>query len=80
MGGMTVAMLIGSLVLLAAVAAAIYIGVRMTRPHRELEGADSARAVLDRRLAAGEIEPEDYYERESALRSSRPLTRARRAP
>jgi hypothetical protein len=30
----------------------------------------SARALLERRLAAGEIDVEEYYERESALRSA----------
>jgi len=79
LAGMTIAMLIGSLILIAAVGAAVYFGMRMTGPRRP-EATDSARALLDRRLAAGEIEPEDYYERESALRTSQPLVRARRHP
>ena len=37
-----------------------------------------ARGVLDRRLAAGEIEVEEYYERESALRSGNLPARRRR--
>lgn len=40
--------------------------------------AESALALLDRRLALGEIGPEDYFERESALRSSNQPSRPRR--
>jgi len=60
-------MFVGLLVLLAVLGAAAYIGMRALRrgePRRE-----SAREVLDRRLAAGELSPEEYFERESALRS-----------
>ena len=65
--GMGLWMLVGLLVLLAVLGAAAYVGMRALRrgePRRE-----SAREVLDRRLAAGELSPEEYFERESALRS-----------
>jgi uncharacterized membrane protein len=38
----------------------------------------SARALLERRLAAGEIDVEEYYEREAALRSAEPALASRR--
>lgn len=38
----------------------------------------SPRATLDRRLARGEISPEEYFERESALRSTEPVGQPRR--
>ena len=41
-------------------------------------GEGAARALLDRRLALGEISAEDYFERESALRSTSPASRPRR--
>jgi uncharacterized membrane protein len=37
---------------------------------RRGDGLGRARALLNRRLAAGEIDVEEYYERESALRQS----------
>ncbi|MGI8597141.1 MAG: SHOCT domain-containing protein [Thermoleophilaceae bacterium] len=74
-GGMGLWMLFGILILLALIAGAVYLGVRAAGSSRpgELGGSEageSARAVLDRRFAAGEISSEEYYERESALRSS----------
>jgi uncharacterized membrane protein len=66
--------LIGAVLLVALVAGGVYLGVRADRERAEREGlqrSESARAVLDRRLAAGEISVEEYYERESALRGSR---------
>ncbi len=80
MGWMGLAGLIALLVLLALVAAAVYAGVRAARsdPGRGPLETDSARALLDRRLAAGEIDPEDYYEREALLRTSPPSSRRRR--
>jgi len=62
-------MLLGALVLFAVIAAAVYAGVRLARGGGS---DDSARAVLDRRFASGAISAEDYYERESALRSAGP--------
>ena len=39
---------------------------------KAIERARSARAILERRLARGEISPEEFFELESALRSSEP--------
>jgi uncharacterized membrane protein len=67
MMGMGVWMLIGLLVLLVALGVAAFLGARaigLIKPRRE-----TARELLDRRLAAGELSPEEYFERESALRS-----------
>jgi uncharacterized membrane protein len=46
--------------------------------HRGGDGLGRARALLNRRLAAGEIDVEEYYERESALRDAQPTPRPRR--
>lgn len=65
---------LGALVLLAIVAAGVYLGVRAARGRSDravIDRDDSARGLLDRRLAAGEIGTEEYYERESALRGAR---------
>ncbi len=70
---MMILMLVGALVLLAAVGAAAYLGLRAARRRDgELEQGGSAREVLARRLASGELSPEEYYERESALRDAHP--------
>jgi uncharacterized membrane protein len=54
------------------------IGVRALRGSRWSSPTHAARSVLDRRLAAGEIDVDEYYERESALRSTdSALTRRR---
>jgi uncharacterized membrane protein len=55
-----------------------YISVRAWRGSGQPGELDSARALLDRRLAAGEIELEQYYEREAALRSAEPPGSRRR--
>ncbi len=75
-GVMSAWMLVGLLVLLAVVGGVTYLAVRSGRPH--LPAGDDARTLLDRRLAAGEITPEEYFERESALRSSEPRRSRRR--
>ncbi len=66
MGGMMLWMALGTLLLLALLAGAIYLGI-----HTGLRGRprDDAMTVLDRRFAAGEIDPDEYHERASALRS-----------
>jgi uncharacterized membrane protein len=51
------------------VAAVVYLLVTAL-PWRRSERRDSARETLDRRLALGEISPEEYYEREAVLRSA----------
>jgi uncharacterized membrane protein len=76
MGVMSAWMLVGFLVLLAVVGGVTYLAVRSGRPH--LPPGDDARTLLNRRLAAGEITPEEYFERESALRSSEPRRSRRR--
>ena len=65
MMGIWVLMLL--LILLAGVAAAVYVGVRAAGRRRPQD--PSAVDVLDRRLAAGEIDADEYHERLSALRS-----------
>lgn len=76
---MGVPMVLGFVILvllIAAVAAAAYLGLRALGRGG---GDDSARGLLDRRLASGEIDAEEYYEREAALRSaSAPPRGARR--
>lgn len=41
------------------------------------DGLEGARSLLHKRLAAGEIGSEEYYERESALRQAEPPRRRR---
>jgi uncharacterized membrane protein len=72
MGGMMLWMALGTLVLLVLLAGAIYVGVRAGLGNRS---RDDAKALLDRRFAAGEIDADEYHERVSALRS---LERPRR--
>ncbi|MDQ3645131.1 MAG: SHOCT domain-containing protein [Actinomycetota bacterium] len=57
--------LVGLLLLLALIATGVYLGIRLARPGLK---QDSGRALLDRRLAAGEIDVEDYHERDAVLR------------
>jgi uncharacterized membrane protein len=45
----------------------------VARPRRD--GLSGARSLLHKRLAAGEIDVDEYYERESALRQSEPRER-----
>jgi uncharacterized membrane protein len=58
-----------TLVLVVVLGAVVYLGVRAMTPHRDPSDR-SARAILDRRLAAGEVSPEEYFELDSALRST----------
>ncbi len=51
-------------------AALVYVVVTVLVPWRRNEARESARDTLDRRLALGEISPEEYYEREAVLRSA----------
>jgi len=59
--------LLGLVLLLALIAAGVYLGIRLARPGLE---KNSGRALLERRLAAGEIEVDEYYEREAVLRET----------
>lgn len=52
------------------VGAAVWVGARLLRSPEPAR--TSARALLDRRLVAGEISPEQYFELESAMRSTQP--------
>jgi uncharacterized membrane protein len=49
---------------------AIYLGARALGSGGHANKLNSARALLDRRLAEGAIDVDEYYERESALRDS----------
>jgi uncharacterized membrane protein len=66
MGWMSLWMLLALIVFAAVVAAAVYVAVRLARADEE-PPVEGAKEVLDRRLASGEISPEEYHERESAL-------------
>lgn len=59
------------------IGAAVWIGARLLRSPERTHGS-SARALLDRRLVAGEISPEQYFELDSAMRSTEPAPRRRR--
>lgn len=75
MGGMMgTMMLLGLLLLAIVIGVAVYLGVRAAqRPGKQELTAHEA---LQHRLAAGEITPEEYYERDSALRESKAMRRA----
>lgn len=45
---------------------------------RRRDGVGRARSILHRRLASGEIDVEEYYERESVLREAEPAKVPRR--
>ena len=68
MGGMGVMMLIGLLVLAILIGVAVYLAVRAAQAGGSREA--TARETLQQRLASGEITPDEYYERESALREA----------
>jgi uncharacterized membrane protein len=55
----------------------VVIAFRLLGP-RSGDGLGRARSLLHRRLASGEIDLEEYYERESALRHAQPLPKRRR--
>ena len=65
MSWMGIFAIVALLLLLALIAAGVYLGTRWVRPGPE---KDSGRALLERRLAAGEIDVEEFYEREAVLR------------
>ena len=66
-------MLIGLLLLAIVIGVAVYLGVRAAQ--RTGKQKPTARETLEHRLAAGEMTPEEYYERESALRDSKAARR-----
>lgn len=75
MGGMALMMLVGLLVVALVVGVAIYLAVRTGVGGRMRE--PDPRELLERRLAGGDISPEEYFERESALRDSQSARRRR---
>lgn len=75
MGGMALMMLAGLLVVAIVIGVAIYLAIRAAHAGRPRE--PEARELLQRRLASGEITPEEFYERESALRDAQPVGRRR---
>jgi uncharacterized membrane protein len=68
MSWMGIFAIVGLLLFLALIAAGVYLGIRLVRPGLE---KDSGRALLERRLAAGEIEVDEYYEREAVIREGK---------
>ena len=66
---MGVMMLLGLLLLAVVIGVAVYLGVRAA--HRPGSKEPAAHELLQRRLAAGEITADEYYERESLLRDSK---------
>lgn len=77
MESMGIFMLLGLLIVAAALAGAVFLGVRFGLGGTRRRGED-AHAILERRLAAGEISSDEYHERASALRSGQPSGRRRR--
>ena len=81
-GFMSLWMVVGLVVIIALVGGAAALAARVGRPHLssgdDTRTLDDARTLLDRRLASGEITPEEYFERESALRSGEPRPSRRR--
>jgi hypothetical protein len=54
--------------------AGLWLLARSSRPRKGELPDEEPRRMLERRLAAGEIGCEDYFEREAILRTSRPIT------
>ena len=71
MGCMGLLPLLGLVAIVAAVAVAVILAVRHAAP-RTAAREGEPEAILDRRLAAGEIDVDEYHELASALRSVRP--------
>jgi hypothetical protein len=69
--------LVCALALPLVLLAAVYVGARALGSGGRSR-VDSARALLDRRLAEGAIDIEEYYERDSALRSTEPTNQRSR--
>ena len=57
---------------------AVYVGARAMRVGGRAEQIGSARGLLERRLAEGAIDVDEYYERDSALRSTEATGQKRR--
>jgi uncharacterized membrane protein len=76
-GSHVITALLGGAISLLWLVALVWVALRLFRRRRG-DGLGRARALLNRRLAAGEIEVEEYYERESALRQAEPAAPRRR--
>jgi len=74
MGWMGLAMVAAAIVVATTIAVIAVALLRAGGAEGEVEDR-SAKSLLDRRLALGEIDAEEYYERESALRSATPVGR-----
>jgi uncharacterized membrane protein len=77
-GGDLVMAVFGSAVSVLWLVALSWVALRIFSCRRD--GLGRARAVLHRRLASGDIDVEEYYERESALRQAEPVEPRRRRP
>lgn len=73
---MLVGVLLCALALPLVLLGALYVALRGRRGPGG-DGLPKARAVLHARLAKGEIDLDEYYERESALRNAEPARRSR---
>lgn len=73
-GGMAVLGVIFTLVLVVAIGAGVCLALRLARP---AAGRKSAHELLEHRLASGEIDVDDYHERQAALRSTAGSARGR---
>jgi hypothetical protein len=58
--------------------AGLWLLARSTRPRKGELPAEEPRLLLERRLAVGDIAPEDYFERDAILRTSTPAPARRR--
>ena len=76
MGCMGLLPLLGLVVTIAAVAVAVILAVRHAAP-RPAGREGEPGAILDRRLASGEIDVDEYHELASALRSVQPAGASR---
>jgi uncharacterized membrane protein len=77
MAGMGLWMVVVVIAVAAVLGTAIYLGIRAALAARRPSELERPRELLDRRLATGEITPEEYYEREAVLRSNEPVGRRR---
>jgi uncharacterized membrane protein len=75
MGGMGLWMVVVVIAVAAVLGTAIYLGIRAALASRRKPELERPRELLGRRLATGEITPEEYYEREAVLRSDEPVGR-----
>jgi hypothetical protein len=72
---MVLGMGLSALAVVGLLVAATTVGLRALRERRQ----DEPLRQLQRRLAGGEIGPDEFFERESAIRSTLPGRRASRA-